>query len=323
MHQSKLGSTMSLSILKSNKLLKNYPLLGTIIFEVLSCDDGQEKFLNRSLSERSPALLDFSESLAFKIKHILGEHLSRACGDYVWMCERVLEEEVYFRRTGEYRVKSIKQAIEEVYSNSDYMNRYMNGLLISQLVWVNHTSAIHFYKEKYLSILKEKGRHLEIGPGHGLLLAIASDFNESLTLNALDISDASLKQTQSCFSKIAGKKVFNEVVADIMHLPKEIEKFDSVVMSELLEHLEEPLSALKIVHSIMEPNGKLYINVPINSPAADHIYLFENSSSVVDMVIAAGFKILETKDFPMTGYNLRQCQENKFTISCVIIASVE
>jgi len=311
---------MNFTFLEKNKITTNYPSLYILLAEITRLAPQHETFLDRSFCSRSTELMVFSDNIAAKIILILGHNLEQACLDYLWMCKMVLEEEIYFRRSGEYRLKSMEQAIEEVYSNPDYMKRYMNGLLISQVLWVNHTRSMYFYKNNFLSSLSKNSRHLEIGPGHGLLLSFANESEQALNLSALDISDTSLSLTKHSFDRIAQGAVFQKITADIMK-PVELDsKFDSIVMSELLEHLEEPARALIIARNMMNSNAKLFLNIPINSPAADHIYLFSHPNEVLEMVTDTGFEIVDSMSLPMTGYELQECVDRKLTISCVVVA---
>ncbi len=54
---------------------------------------------------------------------------------------------------------------------------------------------------------------------------------------------------------------------DICHdltqpLPLEDQSFDTVLLSDVLEHLPEPLALLKEIRRILKPGGKLLLNVP-------------------------------------------------------------
>jgi len=58
------------------------------------------------------------------------------------------------------------------------------------------------------------------------------------------------------------------------------------------------VAALKATARRLRPGGRLWVNVPINSPAPDHIYLFRTPEEAVDAVQAAGFEVSETAFFP-------------------------
>lgn len=303
-------------------MIQNYPSLNVIFRTIINLDPNQETFLQNSFDLRSLDICRFSDLLAAKIVTLLDGEIETACKDYIWMCENILDEEIYFRRNGEYRIKTINQAIEEIYSNSDYMKRYLNGILVSQVVWYNHIYSMYFYQKAYLSKLPNNSDHLEIGPGHGLLLHLASESVQNLKLTAFDISETSLLKTQQCFEKITKGSKLDIIAANIMDSISLNKKFDSIVMSELLEHLESPIKALQIVKNYLTPSGVIYLNVPINSPAPDHIYLFSTPEEVLTMVTDCGFDIVDNANIPMTGHTLQNCRDKKLTISCLIYASL-
>ena len=68
-----------------------------------------------------------------------------------------------------------------------------------------------------------------------------------------------------------------------------------VVISEVLEHLERPEQALSFLNSALNPGGFIYVNVPINSPSPDHIYLLEHPDAGVALIEAAGFEIVSQR----------------------------
>jgi hypothetical protein len=92
--------------------------------------------------------------------------------DYRFLCEQIVyPEELYFRRHGEYRLKHFEDALRLVYANAPFMARYMDGLLVSDALWVNHASALDHLAHVYLPMVTKGGKHLEVGPGHGLSCA--------------------------------------------------------------------------------------------------------------------------------------------------------
>ena len=93
-----------------------------------------------------------------------------------------------------------------------------------------------------------------------------------------------------------------------------------MVLSEVLEHLEEPVKALAAIRHVMRPNGRLYINVPINSPAPDHIFLLRSPEEAVAFVEQQGFRVERTGFFPATNYSLDAARRHQLTVSVCLIA---
>ncbi len=55
-----------------------------------------------------------------------------------------------------------------------YMTRYVSGILMSQLWWANHTDAMRWFRDAFIGAAPPRFSHLEVGPGHGLYLALAA-----------------------------------------------------------------------------------------------------------------------------------------------------
>lgn len=52
-------------------------------------------------------------------------------------------------------------------------------------------------------------------------------------------------------------------VCDLAHLPVEDERFDLVVMTQVLEHVPDPLSVLSEMHRVLKPGGELWYSAPL------------------------------------------------------------
>jgi len=92
-------------------------------------------------------------------------------------------------------------------------------------------------------------------------------------------------------------------------------------MSEVLEHLETPARALAFVRQSLRPGGRAFINVPVNCPAPDHIFLFSAPEEVIAAVRASGLQPIEAGIFPASGYTEDRARKMRATISCAVIAS--
>lgn len=95
--------------------------------------------------------------------------------------------------------------------------------------------------------------------------------------------------------------------------------FDTVVISEVLEHTEAPVAVLEGLRRKMNNDGLIFVNVPINSPALDHIYLLETKEQCLQLLDDSGFEIVESALYPMVGYSLEAAIAQRGTISCVMI----
>jgi SAM-dependent methyltransferase len=260
-----------------------------------------------------------TEYVARSISRILGDRLEESVLNYRWTCQMMLAEEYAFRCSGHYRHSSFAEVQATVYTDSDFMNRYTDGLLLSQLMWSNHSAAIVCYYTDFLRRLRPDSTLLEIGPGHGLLLALAARRLRT-PVTGWDVSGTSLAVTRRALGAL-GASATHLYQIDILRAPTS-QSYDAVVASELLEHLDDPVTGLKGIRRIAHPGGYLFLNIPVNSPAPDHIYLWRTPEEVYDFVTSENLLIDSSWVFPMTGKTQQQARAGGLTMSCVMICRV-
>jgi len=89
-------------------------------------------------------------------------------------------------------------------------------------------------------------------------------------------------------------------------LPWEDNSFDAMITGELLEHLDDPASFLKECVRITKPGGFLFVTTAIYSAAVDHVYMFEDVSSVNQMLAGCGADLWSYLAIPVrSGDSLR------------------
>jgi 2-polyprenyl-3-methyl-5-hydroxy-6-metoxy-1,4-benzoquinol methylase len=281
-------------------------------------------YLTKSLNGHLPEELDRLERLSTNIMAVAGNELPAFVESYKWLCGIFNEEQIAFMRTGKYRRSSFADADAAVYANSSYMQKYMEGLLVSQLFWNNHAKSYLFH-ETFIQGLKPHSRYLEIGPGHGLYLATAALEPNCEVVEAWDVSEESLLQTEASTRRMGVTKPVRLVKRDVVEAGIREEgapTFDVIVICEVLEHLEYPARALDNLRSLLAPGGRILVNFPINSPAPDHIYLLESLEAVESMIKNAGFRIEAAQGFPTTGYSLKRAMATRATVSCAVIGVI-
>lgn len=280
-----------------------------------------QPYLMRSLSGHSPEELDRLEPLSWKIRAVAGDALPSFVESYRWLCSVFNEEQIEFMRTGRYRHTRFAAVKTAVYANADFMRKYMEGLLVSQLFWNNHAKSYLFH-EAFIRNSPPGFRYLEIGPGHGLYLATAALHPGCREVEGWDVSEESLGQTGASARRMGVTTPMRLIERDVVEAGIRAEAgapFDVVVICEVLEHLENPARALANLRSFLAPGGRILVNFPINSPAPDHICLLESPEAVAAMVSDAGFTIESTASFPATGYTLRRALATRATISCAVV----
>jgi 2-polyprenyl-3-methyl-5-hydroxy-6-metoxy-1,4-benzoquinol methylase len=295
-----------------------YAPLGHIASTILRIWPEHEKYLSRSFAGRDEELLETTAQIARMTVDLVGDRLEQACENYKWMCDRILEEEIEFRRSGKYRHSRFAEVVKEVYGRPEFMSRYVDGILISQVTWTNHTATFHQFLRTFLPTVAQGSRFLEIGPGHGLGVCFAAGSGRMGSLTCWDVSETSLEATRAALARLGVNTHVDLKVRDVLQGGRD-EKFDVVVMGEVLEHLEQPDLALQEVFRVLDDGGVLFVNVPVNSPAPDHIYLLKTPEEATELVRRNGFEIVDAHAFPMSGYTLERAIRSKATISCVVV----
>lgn len=304
-----------------------HPNLADLATEVLNVWPEHDRYLENSLRPREEGFLSFSEKLAEMVGRLattVDGGIGALADDYRFLCEEIyLPEEFHFRRHGAYRLTSFEEALTTVYNNAPFMARYMNGLLVSDVLWINHCRGLQHYADVFLNSLPANARLLEIGPGHGLLLHLASQNPKVGSLTAYDVSQKSVDMAGKALKALGAAKpvrfeLKNILDGSIME-PGNGGQFDAIVFSEVLEHLDQPEQALRALLHLCKPGGRIWINVPANSPAPDHLYLVREPKQAEDLVRKVGFEVVDTAHLPMTGMTMEWAIKQKFTISCIIV----
>lgn len=302
--------------------LAPYPGLSAIVGALLTFWPDHQKYVEKRFADDDDAFLARTEELAAVSLRSIGEgELPLYVEDYRWVSERLLEEEIHFQREGSYRLSTFQEAYDEVYSNVEYMGRYMRGLMISQIIWDQHARAFDVFRQEFLTALAPDSRYLEIGPGHGIFLYFASMQPNVAALEAWDVSEGSIIETREALHTLGVTREVALVQQDILKAPERHNEFDAAVISEVLEHLERPDLALRSLHAALKPGGRIFIHVPINSPAPDHIYLWRQIEEFHSFVEAQGFRIDIAHNLPVTGYTLERAIKRGVSISCILICT--
>jgi len=305
--------------------LDAYPSLDRLTARLVALWPEHKDYVDKSFVDRAPEVTATSEDVAaavLRLAETIPGGLDGLCGDYRFLCEKiVLPEELHFRRHGRYRLSSFEDALEECYANAPFMARYMNGLLVSNVIWHNHAAAISSYAREYLPALKPGSRHLEIGPGHGLFLTFAAMNPAVASVSGWDVSPTSIAHTREALAALGVTRPVTLTLQNLFEADpaSDSARFDSIVMSEILEHLEDPVAALKSAMAWLSPGGTIWVNVPANSPAPDHIFLVESPEHACDIVRAAGLDVTSWHGFPMTGATLEKARKRKLAVSCVVV----
>jgi len=240
---------------------------------------------------------------------------------YLKLCKDMLSEQIKFKKTGKYSATSASEVNKKVYSSEAEMSLMVYGLAISQFLWPNHYAMFDFFLTQS-SQQRDVQRYLEIGPGHGLHLVYASEFFKGSLLKAVDISPVSVRICKAMLATFAPTAQVSFDLVDVNEMPADDQsKFDYIVISEVLEHVEDPLSILKKLYDLVDDNGRVFITTCANAPSVDHIYLYDSVEHMRDHCKQAGFTIETELALPVGNYERSQWKELKVEINYAAVLS--
>jgi len=113
-----------------------------------------------------------------------------------------------------------------------------------------------FFKEKIIKIFSEKIDILDIGGGLRVDNSKSNRFNEKNIWLKAYIEKTNYK----ILDKVADYKP--DIVGDIHSLPLPDESVEAVICIAVLEHVEEPIKAMKEIYRVLKPGGYAFIYVP-------------------------------------------------------------
>jgi len=108
---------------------------------------------------------------------------------------------------------------------------------------IQQTRQVIIYAQKYIS-----GKTLDLGAGRG-------KYSEIIKEKAKEYV---------AFDMVIGPKI--DVVGDALNLPFNVETFDTVISTQVLEHVERPWLMIKEIHRVLKENGICILTVPFLVP---------------------------------------------------------
>lgn len=290
--------------------------LEELVSEIEKKDKLHSKKIKGNISyikEHYPVQLKELLSLVSSYFNNLGLNSERVASDYLKMIKDMRNEGLYFYKYGKYRCDNQTIANEYVYSKPEVMTYYMNALLVSQVMWKHHFNIFMYFQANLKTLFNDHSKPsiLDIGPGHGFFsFLVKKEFPNYEKIDIVDISDTSLEMT---------KKIIGFDGEKIKYTKKDIfdyddsNKYDFIVLGEVLEHLDEPKQILIKLSNLLKPNGLLWITTPTNSPALDHVYLFKTKQEVLLLISDSGLETVDSCSYFAEDMDEQTALKNKVT----------
>jgi len=120
--------------------------------------------------------------------------------------------------------------------------------------WFRH------WRAQYVKSEVVGSRVLDIGAGAGTYTIMLAQDGHQVTWN--DISEEALRQAKYFVDKFSVSERVTFCLGDCQKLPLDDNTFDSVWMGEILEHVPDPLGALKEALRVTRKGGKVIFSTP-------------------------------------------------------------
>jgi ubiquinone/menaquinone biosynthesis C-methylase UbiE len=192
----------------------------------------------------------------------------------------------------------------------------MLDLALSQFLWPHHYQLYSFFIDCIDRSSDGVQRYLEIGPGHGLFLAVAaSNLHRARTLKAIDISEGSLQVTSDLLRHFQIRVPVELCHQDATTLDAEQETFEFITAGELIEHLNDPATFLRKLRRLLVRTGRAFITSCANCPDGTHAYRFNNVEEIRTMLVATGYRIELECVAPSVDLPMAEVERRRLSIS--------
>ena len=158
-------------------------------------------------------------------------------------------------------------------SDTDYIHTFSKK---EQDRLIRQSELVAPFVHKNIDFSKDS-KLLEIGCGVGAQIRIICRKYPQLAVSGIDISDKQIRRAQHLLGKeIADGRVFLDV-GSADRLPYDDEEFDVVFICFVLEHLDNPSSAVAEAMRVLKKGGKVICTEVFN----DALYIFPESPAIM------------------------------------------
>lgn len=292
--------------------MENKKILNSFFNTISKKDTFQEKKIERYIHSMT---LEEEKKLVRRIQFFLmnGETIDSLAEAYLAFCNYFAEERIHFVRTGSYRYHSSAETLP-LYQDQQYMHNYMIALGLSIYMWKIQRENMRFFLRACRNCTFTGGRYLEVGPGHGEYFVSAMENTKFDQYIGVDISETAAALSRKFVEyAVKEKKNFNIINKDFFDFKAE-DRFQGIILGEILEHVENPLAFLKKIFELADDDAFIYLTTAINSPYPDHIYHFHSKEEIYELFEQADLTIKEETYTTAEGISLERAMKKNFDI---------
>jgi SAM-dependent methyltransferase len=220
-------------------------------------------------------------------------HRGTACAveKYVARVGRLRRLQVEFEKTGRYIAASSKH-VQPIDSE-----QYKLALLISFICTSHRFDILRSLVSFLRTHCRAPRELLSVGYGTGYELKLAFDEAPGWRIVAFDNSPDSYEYASELLLFFGHpidclhQDVFSFECRDGVAAHRE--RFGKVILCELLEHLDDPKTALRAMRNVLHRDGLLFCTMAVNIAQEDHVYVYRSAEQARTEVSECGFEIVQ------------------------------
>lgn len=269
----------------------------------------QMPFLLRATAAGSPSLaarLSELENIGRNLSRLYGEKeawIAKTVRGYVMLSLEFLKLQRELEKSGRYLLSSEREALQAAYDNEKvFGGYYLPGLLLSEALWPNHFVLGQAFKQSLVSELPKNAHVLEVGVGTGYHLDLLLTCRPDVRYTGFDISSYAIDFCRHyAFGTSGEDQRVNFIQGNVSDgLPFPGERFDAIVMGEILEHIDNPAAVLRDAIRTLRPEGAMFLTTVAFAANIDHIFMFERIADIRDILADTGWEI--KREWPLPVY---------------------
>lgn len=167
----------------------------------------------------------------------------------------------------------------------------INNIKERYLIWVRSTHYINIAKNIAITEIGKNQNILDIGPGKGeILWALSSKYKNNINIYALDRHNKVLEELPPNTNLIEMNLWdLQDYENGVKEIPIKSNKFDYVILTEVIEHVIFPQILISEISRILKPGGKLIISTPNIHMFGNRIAMLIGQDKIFRKVGAEGF----------------------------------
>jgi SAM-dependent methyltransferase len=272
------------------------------------------------IENRLPVLEEILEQIE-RLHTGKNTYLPQIVKSYVLLSMDFLKLQRLLEKTGRYLLSTERASLEEVYNNEKvFGGYYLEGLLLSQGLWPNHYRLGEAFGKSFVPAMSREGKVLEVGVGTGFHLNKLLSTNPALDYTGLDLSPVAIEFSKKYVGReaVAKAKVTFIEASITAGLPFADGTFPSIIMGEVLEHVERPAEVLRELFRVTQPGGRFFMTTVVFAANIDHIYLFHTADEIRELCRECGWNIEQDWVYPVYPRDTPDMRDRPMNVAFVL-----